>query len=133
MIVNRYVYILLLGFLINFNTATSIYVTLSVSSCPQKMPAHQINRLISGTFHQGDIRFGNTAGRQCACNTLFSIFKHSSNIRSVSRWSSHDLDRILNEGDQLYKSLNTKNYLDLDDLPTTIETFSGRSTVVLRE
>ena len=37
-------------------------VTLSVYSCPQKMPVYQINRLISGTFHQGDIRFGNTAG-----------------------------------------------------------------------
>ena len=59
------------------------------------------------------------------------MVKHS--LSAVSRWSSHDLDRILNEGDQLYKSLNTQNYLDLDDLQTTIETFSGRSTAVLRE
>ena len=138
LITDKYFCILLLEFfiIIKFNavlTSTVSYTSSSipVSLCPQKMPVYQIKRLISGTFHQGDIRFGNTAGRQCACNVLFSIFW--SNIRSVSRWSSPDLDKILNEGDQLYKSLNTQNYLDIDNLPTSIVTFSGHSAVILRE
>ena len=60
----RYIHILLLRFLIiNFNTATSISATFYLFlHVPQKMPVYQINRLISDTIHQGDIRFGNTAG-----------------------------------------------------------------------
>ena len=29
--------------------------------------------VVQGSFHQADIKFEETAGRQCACNTLFSI------------------------------------------------------------
>ena len=42
---------------------------------------------------------------------LYILVKHS---LSLQMEYSHDLDRILNEGDQLYKSLDT--YFDLYDL-----------------
>ena len=34
---------------------------------------YQIIRSVQGSFNQGIALFGETAGRQCACNALFSI------------------------------------------------------------
>ena len=36
-------------------------------------PTYAIEKVISGSFHQGDARFGTTAGIQCACNSLFAL------------------------------------------------------------
>ena len=30
-------------------------------------------RVITGSFHQGDQRFGQTASTQCMCNALYSV------------------------------------------------------------
>ena len=83
------------------------------------MSRYEILKSVSGNFNQSDSRFGYTAGTQCSCNALYSIFW--SKIRSVSIWTSKDLDKILISGDQIYKSLNTNMYLSVDDLPKTIE------------
>jgi len=83
------------------------------------MPVYNIIKSVLGNFNQGNERFGHTAGTQCACNALFSIFW--SNIRSVSCWTTNDLDKILIEGDRIYKSLNTQGYLSAEDRPTHIE------------
>ena len=42
------------------------------------------------------------------CWTLF---------KSVSIWDSFDLDRILQKGDLLFKSVNNYRYLGMEDLP----------------
>ena len=34
---------------------------------------YKILKVVQGSFHQGDIRFGETAGRQCVCTTLYAI------------------------------------------------------------
>lgn len=83
-----------------------------------RMILYNISQSVLGTFHQGNNRFGYTSGSQCACNSLFSIFW--SNIRGLSSWASDDLDKLLIEGDRIYKSLNTLNYLSVDDLPNCI-------------
>ena len=119
-VTDRYFWIILLGIL---------FLKTFACSHNKKMPVYQINKVVNGTFHQGDSRFGSTAGRQCACNSLFSIFWSS--IRSISRWTSHDLDKILTEGDKIYKSLHTNNYLCVDDLPSTIELDGLTSNVIL--
>ena len=31
-------------------------------------PTYAVDKAVLGTFHQGDQRFGETAGVQCACN-----------------------------------------------------------------
>lgn len=95
------------------------------------MPVYQIIKAVNGTFHQADSRFGSTAGRQCACNSLFSLFW--SNIRSILRWNSHDLDKVLTEGNQIYKSLNTNDYLSAEDLPTNIDLNGLTSNVIFRK
>ena len=96
-----------------------------------KMPTYQISKVVKGTFHQGNSRFGNTAGTQCACNALFAIFW--SHIRQVSRWTNNDLDKILTEGDRLYKTLNTNSQLSFDELPNVIEIEGTVSNVILRD
>ena len=84
------------------------------------MPTYEVLQSVLGSFNQASVsRFGDTAGSQCACNALYSLFW--SFTRSVDLWTSHDLDKILIEGDQLYKSLNTNMHLmQLDELPTKI-------------
>ena len=63
-----------------------------------------ISKVVQGTHHQGDIRYGTTAGNQCLCISLIAVCW--SFIKSISRWDSNDLDQILREGDELLKSLN---------------------------
>lgn len=63
----------------------------------------------SKTFHKGDGLFGETAGVQCACNSLFALCW--SRILKNSIWQSLDLDHMLVEGDKLYKTLNTLDML----------------------
>ena len=65
----------------------------------------EIVRTVQGSFNQGNVAlFGEIAGRQCACNALFSVCW--SVVREISFWKTIDLDFILVEGDKLYKSLN---------------------------
>ena len=68
-------------------------------------PTYAVDKVVLGTFHQGDQRFGETVGVQCACNSLYALCW--SEIRQVSIWKPGDFDHILFEGDILYKSLNT--------------------------
>ena len=69
---------------------------------------------ILDSFHQGDSRFGATAGVQCACNSLFAICW--SVIRKVSLWQSCDMDHMLVKGDGNYKLLGTFDILSVDEL-----------------
>ena len=77
-------------------------------------PTYSIEKVIQGSFHQGNPIFGRTAGVQCACNSLFALCW--SQAKTVSRWLNH----VLTEGDLLYKSLNVVDMLKADDLPRSI-------------
>ena len=81
-------------------------------------PTYNIEKVIMGSFHQGNTRFGLTAGIQCACNSLYALCW--SHVKKVYRWNTHDLDHILNEGDVLYKSLGTMDLLSADELPRSV-------------
>ena len=52
-------------------------------------PAYTVTKIVQGSFHQGDVKFGYTGGKQCACIALFSIAW--SKIRRVGLWTSGDL------------------------------------------
>ena len=54
-----------------------------------------IRRVIRGSFHQGDQRFGQTAGMQCMCNALYSVGYLI--IRKVRYSSTWDMDYILKQ------------------------------------
>ena len=83
------------------------------------------------THHQGDIRYGSTAGIQCLCISLIAVCW--SLIKSISRWDSNDLDRILRKGDELFKSLNKFKLLGVEELPTKIEVYSHSIDIALLE
>ena len=81
---------------------------------------YQILKSIQGTFHQGNvIMFGMTAGRQCACTALLSICW--SVVKQINIWKTSDLDCVLIEGDKIYKSLNTNDYLNVEELPKLVQ------------
>ena len=52
-----------------------------------------IQRVIRGSFHKGDQRFGKTAGTKCMCNALYSV--GYSIIKKVRYWSTWDMDYII--------------------------------------
>jgi len=92
-------------------------VTLSL-----KMSA--IKKVIHGSFHQGNPKFGNTSGKQCTCCSLFSVA--FTLVKSPGYWDGKDIDFILENGDMIYKALNTNEYLMFTDLPRKIELFDSR-------
>ena len=81
-------------------------------------PGPDFDKVVTGSFHQGDMKFGQTAGIQCACNSLFAIAW--STVRKVTIWKALDLDNVLNNGDQLFKSLNKQTVCSADELPNKI-------------
>ena len=83
---------------------------------------YEIIKSVQGSFDQVNISlFGETTGRQCACKAMFSICW--SLIRKISCWTHRDLDRVLNEGGNLYNSLNKESFLNVDHLPRQIYIF----------
>ena len=81
--------------------------------CERKMEnlqeLHAPLHCTSATFHQGDSKFGETKGIQCSCITLhgivYSVFKN------IATWSPYDLEYVMEEGDLLFKSTGSKDYL----------------------
>ena len=90
-----------------------------------------ISKIVQGTHHQGDIRYGSTVGIQCLCISLMAVCW--SFTKSISRWDSNDLDRILRKGDELFKSLNKFKLLGVEDLPTKIGIYSHSTDIALLE
>lgn len=75
-------------------------------------------KVVLGSFHQGDPRFGESSGIQCACNALYSIC--FSSIKKVSVWKSFDLDYVLEKGDELFKRLGKFRPLFMDEMPSSV-------------
>ena len=84
-------------------------------------PTYVIEKVIYGSYHKGDQRFGNTAGVQCACNSLYALCW--SQIKKVNSWNTSDLDHILTKGDKFYKTLNTFDMLSVEDLPRFVKMY----------
>ena len=64
---------------------------------------YEVKRSVQGSFNQGNVAlFGKIAGRRCACNALFSFCW--SVVCDICNWKPVNLDYILVEGDELYKS-----------------------------
>ena len=61
------------GFLCSlyFGSVGLLQLSRDVESNPG--PTYSIEKVIQESFHQGNPRFGRTAGVQCACNSLFAL------------------------------------------------------------
>ena len=88
-----------------------------------------ISKFVQGTHHQGDIRYGTSAGIQCLCMSLMAVCW--SLTKSVSRWDGIDLDQILGKDDELLKSVNKFKLLGVEDLPTKVEVYSQSIDIAL--
>ena len=92
-------------------------------------PVYTLMKSVTASYHQGDISmFGETAGRQCLCNSIYAIVW--SMLKTIGTWNEQDLNHILNEGDKLYKAKNTCNFLSTDDLPKSIKLNEAEFNVV---
>ena len=77
-----------------------------------------------GDFNEGNAAlFGNTAGKKCTCNALFSLCW--SVVGKVSIWKSYDVDNILIKGDKIYQFLNKDDFLNVNESSKTIESYSN--------
>ena len=115
---------------VNFLTLLSVMIIVNMSFLKLSLllqngdvesnpgPTYTILKSVSGSFHQGDSRFGTTAGSQCLCNALYAI--GYSVYKRVGLWNKSDLDNILTIGDQLRKVINKNNFLSTIDLPETV-------------
>ena len=80
---------------------------------------------ICATHHQGDERYGVTAGLQCTPNAMVAIC--FSEMKHITLWTTEDMDHILQLGDTLYVQarLNQKSnahhqaYLEPQEVPHT--------------
>ena len=72
-------------------------------------------KLIQGSFHQGNERFGSTAGKQCTWCALFSLTL--SVVKNPGSWDKRDIDYIVESGDQNYKEFKCDDLLMFSDLP----------------
>ena len=86
-------------------------------------------KIVQATHHQGDLRYGATAGIQCSCMSLMSVCW--STFISVTMWDGTDLDMILENGDRLFKSLNQYRLLGVDDLPRSVDIYSHSVDIFL--
>ena len=68
-----------------------------------------------GNYHQGDLKFDVSAGKQCYCMALTSI--GWSTVRKLTLWKEYDLDFILENGDKLFRSQKVERKLYIDEIP----------------
>lgn len=65
-----------------------------------EITSYEILKSVQGPFHEGNVElFGETAGRQCACNALFSLCWAF--VKKISLWKFFDLDNILIKDDKI--------------------------------
>ena len=62
-----------------------------------------MERVVAGSFHQGNEKFGNLAGRQCCAISLYGLA--FSTIKSVKHWTRDTLDSIVEHETSLYDTI----------------------------
>ena len=74
--------------------------------------------VVQATHHQGDIPSGIAAGIQCSCVSLKSISWRM--LKTIARCDNDDLNRILQNGDCLYKFFSMFRLLGAEYLPAEL-------------
>ncbi|XP_029943563.1 uncharacterized protein LOC115385633 [Salarias fasciatus] len=87
-----------------------------------------VRSFIRGSFNQGDPRFGENKGKQCATNSITAVMTNV--LKSAWTWTTTDLDNVLVNGNDLYtyvkdkhkvSVLEGKGYILVKELPTEYE------------
>ena len=93
----------------------------SLSNDIEMNPGPVMERVVAGSFHQGNEKFGNLAGRQC-CAILFYGLAFIT-IKDVKHWTRDTLDNIVEHGTLLYDKIGKYKFLAVEDLPNVVEIF----------
>ena len=80
--------------------------------------SYAIKKVVQASHHQGNSKFGESAGMQCTSNADFAII--FSAIKSIDIWKTFDLDYILEQGDSIFKQVGVYHPLAVDELPHDI-------------
>ena len=83
----------------------------SSESCVSQ--SFKMKKAVLGTFHQGNPKYGTTAGIQFTSNAFIAIY--FSLVKRVSIWKSFD------QGDKLMKLLEAREAFCIDQLPLSVD------------
>ena len=72
-------------------------------------------KVVHASHYQGSERYGSSRGIQCSCMALIAVYWTL--LKRISLWKTAYLDCILQKGDDLFKKLNLRRILSVDDLP----------------
>ena len=87
------------------------------------------SKLIQGHFSQGHEKFGEFAGLQCVAIAVYAAAFTC--VKQISRWTSDTLDSIVEQGNELFKSINKHRYLGAEDIPVTVNVYDLAISVSL--
>ena len=87
------------------------------------------NKLIQGHFSQCHEKSGQLAGLQCVAMALYAAAFTC--VKQISRWTSDTTDNIIEQGNELFKSINKHRYLGVEGIPATVNIFDLPVTVSL--
>ena len=79
---------------------------------------YAIKKAAQALHHQGNFKFGESAGKQCTSNAYISFIL--SVIKNINLWKSLYLDDILKQGDRIFKWVGVSQLLVMDELPLEI-------------
>ena len=84
-------------------------------------PGPKMDRVVSGSFHQGNEKVGNLAGRQCCAISLYGLA--FSTIKDVKHWTRDTIDSVMEHGTSLYDKIGKYEFLAVEDLLSVVEIF----------
>ena len=83
---------------------------------PAARSENLFSKLIQRHFSQGHEKFGEFAGIQCVAIAVYAAAFTC--VKEISRWTSNTLDSIVEQGNELFKSINKHRYLVLRTSPS---------------
>ena len=93
--------------------------------------------ITQGSMHQGLLRFGNNAGKQCvSCCAVFFMFSEFVLVSETGHFKTADVDSVIIFGDSLYTSISKEVSHELFfpcDIPEYIEAFNHQFHFVYSE
>ena len=110
-----------LGIYRTINEAILKWKLLSLSNDIEMNPGPEMERVVAGSFHQGNEKFGCLAGRQCCAISLYGLA--FSSIKDVKHWTKDTLDSVVEHGTSLYDKIGKYEFLGVEDLPSIVDIF----------
>ena len=93
----------------------------SLSNDKEMNPGPEMDRVVAGSFHQSNEKFGCLASRQCCAISLYGLA--FSSIKDVKHWTKDTLDSVVQHWTSLYDKIGKYGFLGVEDKPSVVEMF----------